>query len=100
MSYNKFKIMETIEELKEQVKKSIISEIGEEKYYKLIAESLEKLVPIKESIDLMFIEDKEQKSAIFKQSVLNNLVFERYTNETEQNFFIGYYELVFDVFEF
>ena len=92
--------METIEELKQQVRTSIISEIGEESYYKLISESLQKLVPIKETIDLMFTESAEEKKATFKQAVLNELVFDRYSGETEQTFFIGYYELVFDVFEF
>lgn len=93
--------METIEELKEQVKTSIISEIGEEKYYKLISESLEKLVPIKEAIDLLFPEENEEvKKAEFKKAVMNELVFERYEEDSEQTFFIGYYELVFDVFEF
>lgn len=92
--------MENIEQLKEQVKTSIISEIGEEKYYKLISESLEKLVPIKESIDLMFTESQQEKTATFKQAVFDELVFDRYNTPTEQTFFIGYYELVFDVFEF
>lgn len=92
--------METIEELKEQVKTSIISEIGQEKYYKLISESLEKLVPIKETIDLMFTESVEEKKATFKQAVFNELVFDRYNNPVQQRFFTGYYELVFDVFEF
>ena len=92
--------METIEELKEQVKTSIISEIGEEKYYKLISESLEKLVPIKEAIDLMFTESGEEKKATFKQAVFDELVFDRYNTPVQQRFFTGYYELVFDVFEF
>jgi len=93
--------MENIEELKEQVKTSIISEIGEEKYYKLISESLEKLVPIKEAIDLLFPDESEEERKIeFKKAVMNELVFERYESENDQVFFIGYYELVLDVFEF
>lgn len=92
--------MENIEELKQQVKTSIIQEIGEEAYYKLIAESLEKLVPIKENIDLMFTESNQEKTATFKQAVFDQLVFERDNTPVQQRFFTGYYELVFDVFEF
>lgn len=93
--------MENIEDLKQQVKTSIIEEIGEGKYYKLISESLEKLVPIKEAVDLLFPgETEEVRTAEFKKAVMNELVFERYEGDTEQTFFIGYYELVLDVFEF
>jgi len=93
--------MENIETLKQQVKTSIIEEIGEEKYYKVISESLEKLVPIKESIDLLFPnESAEERKTEFKKAVMDTLVFERYEDDINQTFFIGYYELVLDVFEF
>ncbi len=92
--------MENIEELKQQVKTSIIEEIGEDKYYELISDSLKMLVPIKESIDLMFTESNQEKTATFKQAVFDQLVFERYDTPVQQRFFTGYYELVFDVFEF
>lgn len=93
--------MESIEQLKQQVKTSIIEEIGEDKYYKLISESLEKLVPIKESIDLLFPGETEKvRTAEFKKAVMSELVFERYNTPVQQRFFTGYYELVLDVFEF
>lgn len=95
--------MEDLEELKQEVKTTLIKEIGEEGYYKRISESLEKLVPIKEMVDIMFKDEEvsvEEKREEFKNAVMDALVFEQYEEDNDQIFYIGYYELVLDVFEF
>lgn len=95
--------MEDLEELKQEVKNTLITDLGEEGYYKRIAESLEKLVPIKELVDAMFKDEEvslEEKREEFKNAVMDALVFEQYEDENDQIFYIGYYELVLDVFEF
>ena len=93
--------MEDLEKLKLEVKNSIINKVGRYKYYNMIAESLKMLVPIKESIDMLFPDDDIQdKKETFKKAVMDSLVFEKYDNEDDQLFYIGYYESVLDVFEF
>ena len=93
--------VDKLEQLKAEVKQSIIKQAGESGYYKMISDSLKDLVPIKESIDLLFpdddIQDKRQE---FKKAVISELVFEQYEDENDQLFYIGYYESVLDVFEF
>lgn len=92
---------EDLEQLKSEVKQSIIKQVGETEYYKMISESLEKLVPIKLAIDAMFPDDEIQdKKRDFKKAVMDELVFEQYEDENDQLFYIGYYESVLDVFEF
>ena len=90
-----------LEQLKTEVKQSIINQVGETEYYKMISDSLEKLVPIKLAIDLLFPDDDIQdKRHDFKKAVMDELVFEQYEDENDQLFYIGYYESVLDVFEF
>ncbi len=90
-----------LEQLKTEVKQSIIEQVGETEYYKMISDSLEKLVLIKLSIDAMFPDDDIQdKKQDFKKAVMDELVFEQYEDENDQLFYIGYYESVLDVFEF
>lgn len=93
--------MENLEKLKQEVKKTLIEEIGEEGYYKQISESLEKLVPIKQGLDVLFQNvSVEEKARLFKEAVMSELVFDRYPDENDQIFYFGYYELVLDVCEF
>jgi len=92
---------EDLEQLKLEVKQSIINQVGETEYYKMISDSLEKLGQIKHAIYDMFPDDDIQdKKRDFKKAVIDELVFEKYENENDQLFYIGYYESVFDVFEF
>lgn len=93
--------MEDIEELKKEVKNHLIAQVGENEYYKMISESLEKLVPIKQGLDVLFENvSVEEKARLFKEAVIQELVLEKYTEEEDILFYFGYYELVLDVFEF
>jgi len=93
--------MKDLEQLKSEVRQSIINQVGETEYYKMISDSLEKLVTIKQAIDAMFPdEDIQYKKQDFKKAVMDELVFEQYEDEKDQLFYIGYYESVLDVFDF
>jgi len=93
--------MEDLEQLKLEVKQSIIDQVGETEYYKMISDSLKQLVEIKETVDEIFQnEDVEQNKIDFKKAVIQELVLEKYTDEDDVIFYVGYYESVLDVFEF
>lgn len=93
--------MEDLEQLKLDVKQSIIEQVGETEYYKMISDSLKQLVEIKETVDEIFQnEDVEQNKKDFKKAVIQELVLEKYTDEEDILFYVGYYESVLDVFEF
>lgn len=93
--------MEDIEELKKEVKNHLIDQFGENEYYKMISESLEQLVLIKQTVDKIYQnEDFQESKAEFKKAVIQELVLEKYTEEEDILFYFGYYELVLDVFEF
>lgn len=91
---------EELEELKAEVKRIYIEEIGEDAYYKLIAEKLKVLVPLKQKGDSIFtMLSVEERKAEFEKVVMEKEVF-IYEDEDEQIFQFGFWKIVLDTFEF